>query len=150
MHRTFRIPTLAALLWVATTLHAERPDDLVGDWRTKGGQSIIHLERKGTTFQGAISWLKKPLGDDGKPLVDTKNPDESQRTRPILGLPLLRGFQFDGKNAWTDGHIYDPNNGKEYSCEIKLDGTDKLSVHGYIGISLLGRTETWERATSKP
>lgn len=47
--------------------------------------------------------------------------------------------------VWDDGTIMDPKNGKEYSCKIELEGQDKLKVRGYLGFSLLGRTQTWFR-----
>ncbi|RZJ68171.1 MAG: DUF2147 domain-containing protein, partial [Flavobacterium sp.] len=54
------------------------------------------------------------------------------------------GLTKDG-SEYTDGDILDPVKGKLYSCTIELDGKDKLNVRGYMGISLLGRTQTWSR-----
>ncbi len=93
---------------------------------------------------GNIVWLKEPL-KDGKPKVDAKNPDKAKRTNPIMGLQLLKGFKKDGENQYEDGTIYDPKNGKTYSCKITHKG-DALDVRGYVGISLLGRTTTWTKA----
>ena len=58
-------------------------------------------------------------------------------------------FSDDGKNKWSNGIIYDPNNGKTYSCKAKLEG-DKLNVRGFIGISLFGRTTVWTRKRLGP
>lgn len=95
-------------------------------------------------FYGKIAWLKKP-DVDGKPKVDARNPDESKRNRPIIGLVLLKGFEKDGSNEYTDGTIYDPKNGKTYSCKMTLNGNE-LDVRGYVGISMIGRTTKWVRA----
>lgn len=58
---------------------------------------------------------------------------------------MLKGFEFDD-DEWEDGTIYDPENGKTYSCTIKFrDG--KLDLRGYIGISLIGRTQTWYKVS---
>ena len=57
---------------------------------------------------------------------------------------MLKGFSFDD-GEWVDGSIYDPKTGKTYSCKMTLKGNDKLSVRGYIGISLIGRTDVWTR-----
>ena len=81
---------------------------------------------------------------DGKPKVDKNNEEESLRSRPVIGVPLLKGFEWDD-DIYEDGTIYDPENGKTYSCEITFDGNDKLNVRGYIGFSLLGRTTYWTR-----
>jgi uncharacterized protein (DUF2147 family) len=51
-----------------------------------------------------------------------------------------------GKGAeWKGGWILDPNNGKTYRCSIKMTGEDEITVRGFIGISLIGRSETWKR-----
>jgi uncharacterized protein (DUF2147 family) len=57
---------------------------------------------------------------------------------------ILKGFEKDGDNEYEDGTIYDPKNGKTYSCIIRQKG-NKLSVRGYIGVSLIGRTTTWTK-----
>jgi len=89
-------------------------------------------------YYGKIIWLKDPLRD-GKPKVDYKNPDEKLRAQPIDGLVILKGFKKISEKEYDDGTVYDPNNGKTYSCIIKYEG-DKLNVRGFIGFSWIGRT----------
>jgi uncharacterized protein (DUF2147 family) len=60
-------------------------------------------------------------------------------------MQVLGDFVKDGDNKYVDGTIYDPKNGKTYSCKMTCKGK-KLDIRGYIGISLIGRTTTWERA----
>ena len=72
------------------------------------------------------------------------NPDQLKRSDKILGKNILWGFSFDG-DEWNGGYIYDPDSGKTYKCKMWLEGTDRLNVKGYIGVSLLGRAETWTR-----
>jgi len=95
-------------------------------------------------FYGKIVWLKVP-DRDGKPKMDIQNPDKNKQTQPILGLIMLRGFVKDGDTGYEDGTIYDPNNGKTYSCKMTLNGNN-LDVRGYVGISMFGRTEHWTKA----
>ncbi len=92
-------------------------------------------------FYGKVVWLKVP-NVDGKPKVDKNNPDKARRNDPLMGLQLLKGFKKNGANSYEDGTIYDPKNGKTYSCKMTLKD-NKLSVRGYIGFSLLGRTTVW-------
>lgn len=92
-------------------------------------------------YYGKIVWLKVPT-IDGKPKVDNNNPDKKRRNDPLNGLVLLRGFKKTDANTYDDGTIYDPKNGKTYSCVITMKGT-QLDVRGYVGISLLGRTTKW-------
>ena len=75
--------------------------------------------------------------------MDKKNPKDKNKTQPLVGLVILKGFEKDD-NTYDDGTIYDPQNGKTYDCTITYKG-QKLSIRGYIGISLLGRTTVWER-----
>ena len=69
---------------------------------------------------------------------------DDRKNKPILGMEIIRGLKKDG-NEFTGGSITDPKNGKSYKCTITRDG-DKLNVRGYMGISLIGRTQTWQKA----
>ena len=95
-------------------------------------------------FYGKIVWLKVP-NRDGKPKTDINNPDKARQNDPELGLLVLKGFKKDGETGYQDGKIYDPSNGKTYSCKMTLNG-DVLDVRGYVGFSLLGRTTKWTKA----
>jgi uncharacterized protein (DUF2147 family) len=68
------------------------------------------------------------------------------KNQPIIGLRILWDLIPSGDRSWASGKILDPKTGKVYKCKISLDKTGKkLSVRGYIGISLFGRTQTWIR-----
>jgi uncharacterized protein (DUF2147 family) len=58
---------------------------------------------------------------------------------------ILDDLRYAGDGKWTAGRIYDPNSGHSYHCSVELEGNDRLKLHGYIGIPLLGRNETWTR-----
>jgi uncharacterized protein (DUF2147 family) len=96
-------------------------------------------------YYGHIVWLKKPTHDNGKPKLDQNNPDINKRNNPILGLRIVLGFEYKGQNLWENGVIYDPENGRTYSCKAELIDTNTLAVRGYVGISLVGRTDNWTR-----
>jgi uncharacterized protein (DUF2147 family) len=122
-----------------------RADDIVGVWLT-GGKEPAKIQIFGSydKYYGKIIWLKNPM-ENGKPRVDANNPDKAKRHYQIVGLVILNGFQFDGKDEWDGGKISDPENGKTYKCYMSLKDKNTLKVRGYIGVSLLGRTETWSR-----
>lgn len=70
---------------------------------------------------------------------------DDRKDKPILGLQILRGLRQDGE-SWDGGTILDPETGTSYRCSLRLaDGGRKLVVRGYVGISLLGRSQTWLR-----
>lgn len=123
-----------------------KADDVVGVWLTAGKEPAkIQVYKSGDKYYGKIIWLKYPE-KNGKPRTDIKNPDKNKQTRSVIGLVILQHFKFDD-DEWTDGDIYDPESGKTYSCTLSLKEKNILKVRGYIGISLLGRTEIWNRTS---
>jgi uncharacterized protein (DUF2147 family) len=138
-----KIILLALLIILFTNYFSQtvNADAVVGTWLTATGKGKVQIYKQGKVYNGKIVWLKESLNTEGKPKLDKNNPDDSKKTAPLLGLNLLNGFVFD-EDQWEDGTIYDPENGKIYNCKIKFrDG--KLDLRGYIGISLIGRTQTW-------
>ncbi len=122
-----------------------QPDAILGQWLTAKGESKIEIFKcDSTTYCGRIVWLKEP-DKDGKPKVDEKNPEDSLRSRPVLGLEIMREFKFDGEDEWTGGKIYDPKSGNDYSAKIKLVDQNNMELRGYVVIPLFGRTEEWTR-----
>ncbi len=128
--------------WNAVNAQGEK--DYVGVWFNTEKDAKVEIFKEGNQYFGKVVWLKEPT-DKGKPKVDKNNSDKSKRTKPILGMRLLNGFELsDG--VLKDGTIYDPKNGKTYSCIIKKKDEKTLEVRGYIGFSLIGRTVEWTKA----
>lgn len=124
----------------------DNPDACLGTWLTGSKKGHVQIYKQGDRYFGKIIWLKEPNDPaTGKPKLDTKNSDTQKKSRPILGMVNLSNFKYDGDNVWEDGKIYDPENGKEYSCKMRLINPNQLDVRGYIGVSLLGRTDNWVR-----
>lgn len=145
MKRFYFIATLL-FAFLANGVQAQTADAILGTWLNGSGEAKITIFKSTAgLYYGNISWLKNPLNEEGKEKVDRHNPDPKLRTKPLKGLMILRSFKHESGNVWTDGKIYDPKNGKDYSCKMTLVGNDKLDVRGYIGISLIGRTDNWTR-----
>jgi uncharacterized protein (DUF2147 family) len=136
---------LATALVIASTACGAGPSDVLGLWKTDGGDSRLELFRCGDKICGKIVWLKVPKyidstdGPVGKTKSDRKNPNPALRNRPILGLQVMNGFTAKGGNRWESGTCYNPETGKSYKCKMQLVSTDRLKMRGYIGISLIGR-----------
>ena len=112
----------------------------------KNGFSHVKIEDCGGKLCGSLIWLKEPLSKEGKDKIDSQNPDPSQRSRKMLGLPLLNGFVSDGDGKeWSGGTIYNPDDGKTYSCKLTMQDPKTMKVRGYVGISILGKTQIWNR-----
>jgi len=72
---------------------------------------------------------------------------DARKDQLMLGMTIIDSVKQDGAN-WDGGHILDPENGKIYKCKMHVeDGGKTLVVRGYIGISLLGRSQTWHRSS---
>ncbi|MFN0254313.1 DUF2147 domain-containing protein [Pedobacter ureilyticus] len=129
---------------LSVQVFAQKKDDILGKWLNPSGEGQIEIYKRGDKFFGKLAWIKEPNDANGKPKTDEKNPTESLRSRPILGLEILKNFIFDD-GKWVDGTIYDPKSGKTYSCKLTLKDNNQLSVRGFIGVSLIGRTEVFKR-----
>lgn len=149
--KSFLIVMTGLLLFPFTALNAQevKADDILGVWLNEDKDAHVNIYMEDGKYYGKIVWLLNPIDEEtGKPKLDDENEDESLRNRPVMGLMLLRDFEFDGDDEWEDGRIYDPKNGKDYSCYMKFEDENDmntLKVRGFIGFSLLGRTTYWTR-----
>jgi uncharacterized protein (DUF2147 family) len=116
----------------------------VGRWQTgpidgkPGGQVETYLE--GGKLLGRVIQLRS-----GRQPGDRCDKCSGEyKNQLMLGMVIVRNFHPDGDD-WVEGTVVDPENGKEYKGKIWSVGKDELHMRGYIGISLLGRTETWTR-----
>ncbi len=113
---------------------------ILGHWLTEPRDGIIDITRSADgSYQGRI------IGGSGPGRLDAHNPDPQLRARRLLGQIILQGMRPASDGSWSGGSIYDPDNGRTYRCRIELLDHDRLKVRGFIGISLLGRSQTWTR-----
>jgi uncharacterized protein (DUF2147 family) len=134
---------LTALLLSTAPALAE-PGAVQGTWLSGDGDGLIRIEVTGTNdISGTI--LGSPQEDPDREETDVHNPDPALRDRKLVGLEILSGFTYEGDWRWSGGTVYDPNSGKTYRCNLKLVDRNTLKLRGYIGISLLGRTDVWTR-----
>jgi uncharacterized protein (DUF2147 family) len=131
------------------TLNTEEGDKLIGVWEPSHGKARVKITKVGNKYFGKIVWLKEPTYPDGSPKVDKNNPDSKMHETPLMGYSILKDFEFSGKKTWSNGTIYDPENGSTYNCTIKLTNDNTIEVRGYIGVSAIGRTDTWTRMVKK-
>ena len=113
-----------------------------GKWKTIDDEtgkakSIVEIFKKSDgKYYGRISQL----------LITPENENcvkctDDRKNKPLIGLEIIRGLKKED-GEFTGGTITDPKNGKTYKCTVTPAG-DKLDVRGYIGISLIGRSQTW-------
>ena len=116
-----------------------------GIWLSGDGDGWVEINATAKGLSGVITG--SPNTSEERPDTDEKNPDPGLRDRLLIGLNLFAGFEYEGDGRWSGGTIYDPNSGKTYRCIVTLVDGSTLKVRGYIGVPLLGRTETWTRKT---
>jgi len=136
---------LPVLMMALVSFSADaHPDEILGIWQNGSGKGHIQIYKDKGKYFGKIIWLNQPTDEHGKPKVDKKNPNESMRSKPIIGSIVLRDFSYDD-HEWSGGKIYNPEDGKEYKSYLKLKDPKTLAVRGYIGFSWIGKTDTWTR-----
>jgi uncharacterized protein (DUF2147 family) len=130
------------LLFVSVAFAQNR---FTGKWKTIDDDtgkpvSVVEIfENKGRIY-GKVIELFNPKNVHRK----CENCTGDDKNKPLLGLIVIKGLTRDG-DGYSNGKILDPKQGKLYKCTISLDGNDRLKVRGYIGVSLIGRTQVWER-----
>ncbi len=138
MLRTSAI-ALVPLILLGTALAQDH--GVAGNWRTPGG-AVVRIAPCSTSFCATLLRLEPNTPER----FDGENPDTAKRTQKLCGLQIGYGFHLIDATHADDGYLYDPKNGKTYRGTMTSNG-DKLSLRGYVGIKLFGRTETWTRTT---
>ncbi len=143
--RTVVFATMMAILTGGALADTSGP---TGVWKTiddktKKERSIVRITEVNGEFRGVVEKLFDQPGDDPAHLC--KDCKDERKDKPIVGMTILWGLKKDGA-GWAGGEILDPKNGKIYRCKMTLGQDGKtLNVRGFIGISLIGRSQTWYR-----
>ena len=137
--------TLALAAAAGTALAQASP---VGLWKTiddetKAEKSQVRISEVGGVLTGKV----EKVADASKQDAVCELCSDERKGQKVLGMTIIRNAKPDAdKQRWEGGDILDPNNGKVYKLLLKpIDGGKKLEVRGFIGMALLGRTQTWLR-----
>lgn len=118
---------------------------VLGKWKTiddKTGKpkSVVEIFESNGKIFGKIIEIVDPARRDKK----CEKCEGQDKNKPVLGMIVIRGLAKDGEE-YNGGKILDPESGNLYKCLLKLENKDKLIVRGYMGFSLIGRSQTWIR-----
>jgi uncharacterized protein (DUF2147 family) len=127
----FRKLGIAGLFSLVLSGLALADEGASGIWKLNSGKVTVRIMPCGPSLCGAIVGLAKPLDKKGRPKVDKKNPNESLRNRPLMGLPILANMKPAGENRWQ-GTIYNADDGRTYSSYMNLSG-NSMKVKGCVG-----------------
>lgn len=131
---------IAAALLASPAIAA---DPVEGEWLTQGGSGKVRIAPcagRPDRLCGLITWLSDPNTAKAR---DTNNPEARLRTRPLIGLPMIRDFRKAAAGRWTGGKIYDPGSGKTYDSKISINPNGTLKVEGCILV--VCQAQTWRR-----
>ena len=159
---TYLVAALVMVLCVQTPAHSQSAKalaaspqaasatDVTGVWIDHTGRGAVEIVPCGTRVCGYVYWVKDLVNKQGQPIVDANNPDPRLKNKPICGTQILSNLARGQANAighvWSDGSIYNPDDGGKFDAEIKLTSANELSVLGYLGLKFMGETFSWKRA----
>lgn len=136
------------LLASATVAFAQSADSPIGVWQTIDDhthqpKALVQITQNADgTLSGKVIKGLNPADSPDRRCTECTDERKDQK---ILGMTIIRDMKQDGDH-WDGGNILDPENGRVYRCKMTLsEGGQKLVVRGYIGVSLLGRSQTWNR-----
>ena len=148
LHAALALALGLASSLAATLAHAQATP--VGLWKTiddetKTEKSLIRLTENSGVLSGKIEKLLDP---SSKPDALCDKCTDERKDKPVVGMTVIKAVKQNSadKGMWDGGEILDPNNGKVYKVRlVPKDDGKKLDVRGYIGMPMLGRTQTWLR-----
>jgi uncharacterized protein (DUF2147 family) len=131
---------LASLpLLAASAAAAAAPANVQGLWLTDDHKGLVQIGPCGRSLCGTIAKVADTSGN--APRTDIHNPDARLRSRAILGLPVLSGFERSG--SYWKGRAYDPKSGKSYRSTLELNPDGSLKVSGCI--LFICQSQRWTR-----
>lgn len=140
MQTLARLTCLTALLLAAVAGADE--SDIEGRWLSGDRSGWIEIRLLAGKPVGVAAGATNA---EERARLDDHNPDPALRSRALLGITILRGFEYAGDQVWKGGTIYDPNSGNTYRSSMTLLDRNTLKVRGYIGLAMFGRSDTWTR-----
>ena len=140
---------LLVVLFSVRNINAQ--DKICHTWYTHEKNSAVQIYMAADgKYYGKITWLKDAY-ENGKPLLDVKNPDKTKRRNPYLGLVIITGLTKKTETEYVGGKLYEPSKGNYYSCKMTVQNNNELALRGYIfGMPFLGRTTIWYLKSEKP
>ena len=133
------------ILFTYMLVNSQQTNQIEGVWITQDDETgkkkseVLLYKNEGKLYGKILNLLLDE--DKGKLCVNCKG---ENKNLAIEGMVIVEGLELNGK-TWEEGTILDPKSGKTYSCYITFENQNTLKVRGYIGFSLLGRTQKWIR-----
>jgi uncharacterized protein (DUF2147 family) len=135
------------LMTLVSTVQAQsKPQDaIVGKWMNAEKDLAVEIYKYKDEFKAKVIWFECFDGTKMSDYRDKKNPITALKSRPWLGIEVLRGLFFKCENEWNKGHIYDPNTGKTFRSVCRLENNQVLKVRGYWLYEWIGTNLVFNR-----
>ena len=138
---------LLMVVWISSTAFGQS-NGVLGTWASYDDvsgekKSLVKIYEKDGKVYGKIVQLFLSPEDPPDPVCDECDEDDPRYKQKIMGMEIIKGLKKDG-DEYNGGTVLDPENGEVYKCKIWLEDGN-LILRGYIGFSLLGRSQTWKR-----
>ena len=142
--------TIAAIVVLLTANEVAAVDVMPhGLWLTENTRAIVEIAPCDDRTCGKIVWMANPLDDTGEPKRDVNNKDAFLRGRTLCGLTLIGDLVPEPGDEAYFGFVYNPRNGQKYTARVTSLSKDKLEMRGFVGFSLLGKSQIWTRVQDK-
>lgn len=134
------IASLTAISAQAASLNGTKWNTV--DDKTGQKKAVVQFTESDGVVSGKIIKVYDPAKAD-RVCVKCKG---SLKDKPVVGLPIITGLKLKKDNEWDGGQLVDPESGKIYKGKATLSNDGKtLELRGYVGVSALGRSQTWQR-----
>lgn len=148
--KKFLRPLALTFLMIGCVAYGFSQNTVIGKWKTiddetEKPKSIVEIYEEDGKLYGKVIELFREPEEEQDPVCNECDEDDPRYKQKVRGMVIMKGLKKDKDGVWENGKILDPKNGKVYGCDVALQGADKLKVRGYVGFSLLGRTQYWYR-----
>lgn len=119
------------------------PNQIIGVWKSPGNELMVKIDKVGNHYQGRIVWIE--IANGNEPVLDVNNPEERLREIPLKGNKIIQKLSFDpSKFIWAGGTFYNYKEGKQYNCQISLNG-GQIKITNFSQNQQDSIVETWTR-----
>lgn len=135
--KNFKLPLIAVIIFSIFSfknIPTDESEKIVGVWFTENNSSKIQIYKADNQYFGKIIW------------ITSKKNEEELKVKPTLGYQIFRKFTYESKNLWSGGQVSDPRSGMIVSGKMTLKDDQTLSVRGYLGAPMFGKTVVLKRA----
>jgi uncharacterized protein (DUF2147 family) len=138
---------ICILMMIAISPAIISAQSITGLWQTVSedgvAKSEVRIWKSGDEYMGRVAEIYRKDKRDAR--CTECDRDDPRYNEKVLGMTIIKGLEKTGENMWENGTILDPQNGNVYKCKMRINDDGDLVVRGFVGISLVGRSQTWKR-----